>query len=253
MKNINNTLRSSKQMRISAIHLNSTPIHGGALRKLRIIFLFIAFALSLVPGAASAQDSLLLDAAPDIQYTVLDSLHLKLLDLEIEKAKLEVEQSDFWHRFIPQIHATISFGVNDLFFIDPATFNSYVFPNDAYRITLSLSLSELLNFSKQSEAQLKLEQAITTYQSEKEKRILFINTLCQQQITLDKLIALAEEEFTIKESIIKFNDLRFQQGKIEYDALVNSKLDLLPAKKTLLQLDKQKKDIQARLSKGVFQ
>ena len=43
----------------------------------------------------------------------------------------------------------------------------------------------------------------------------------------------------MKQEVLKFNELRFQQGKIEYDAFIRSKLDVLNVEKTIYRLNQQ--------------
>src|SRR5258708_7421271 len=74
-----------------------------------------------------------------------DSLQLRLLDIESKKLRYESERSDVWHRLIPSVTLTASAGWKDLIMLDPASPVPAFIPKDAYRITVGLSLSGILD------------------------------------------------------------------------------------------------------------
>ena len=86
----------------------------------------------------------------------LDSLRFQAFEIEIEQAQLEVMETDFLHRMIPQMHFSASMGFKDLFFADPSNNVLSVLPKDAYRLSLTLPINEVFGFSKHRWAELKL-------------------------------------------------------------------------------------------------
>jgi len=186
----------------------------------------------------------------DTTISQFDSLQLKLFDIEIARTQLDVTTTNFWHRLFPQIHVSASFGVKDIMFIDPNNYVPYVLPKDAYRLTLSISLSNIFDFTKNSKAKLELEKLETQLQTIKIRQTKLHALLSNQLSTLNELTTMLLEEMKMKEDIVKFNEMRFKQGKIEYDAMINSKLELLAIKKNLLYLNQQKLTIKSKLSIG---
>ena len=54
----------------------------------------------------------------------------------------------------------------------------------------------------------------------------------------DHIFAL-QQELAMKEDVLRFDELRFQQGKIGYDALIHSRLEVLHLKISLGSLKRQ--------------
>jgi len=93
-----------------------------------------------------------------------DTLRLKLLEIEMEKVRERSRNTGFWHRIIPKLSCSAGFGISDLIFVDPAYTTAALFPKDAYRFTLSMSLNEIIDASKHSEAELELEKLRVEYE-----------------------------------------------------------------------------------------
>jgi outer membrane protein TolC len=152
---------------------------------------------------------------------------LHQLEIDIQKAEKQVGQTNFFHRLIPQIGISASYGIGNLLFIDPYTTTTYILPKEAYRLSFSLSLSELFFSSKHSEALFQLTRLQTEYQHMK-----YLQEATQIALRLelldigDKLQSL-EKQLSMIQDLIHFNELRFEQGKIEYDALIRTKLEML--------------------------
>jgi hypothetical protein len=182
------------------------------------------------------------------QDLALDSLQLRLLQLEITMADQKMSETSFWRRILPQIHFSASFGVHDLVFIDPASFTPYILPRDAYRLTASLSLNDVLMSPSHSQAALELERlrgilALRTMQYARSRKIN------EQQLAAiqDDLKSLEKEE-AIAQDLLRFNHMRFEQGKIEFDALARTKLELLSIQRSIHRLQLQQSEIRLKLS-----
>ncbi len=220
-----------------------------------------------IPGAAFAQEDRSLwdsvvdgNAAPKRDYlndvlefdaSILDSLRLRALRIEIEQSHLQVSETNLLHRLMPQIHLSTTFGIRDIVFIDPSNTVPYVLPKDAYRLSISLSLSEVFDFSKHRAAELRLDRLEIDYARIQQQQVESRSKAQREFSELIGLLALLADEVKMKEDVLKFNDLRFQQGKIEYDALIRSKLDVLNVKKTIHQLTQQIDEIRFKLHGGV--
>ena len=180
----------------------------------------------------------------------IDSLQLHLQELRIEEAQLQLKQTDFWHRLLPQVHLSASIGMRDILFIDPSYNILSVLPKDAYRITFTLSLSDLFDFSKHQVAELKLMGLRADFERLRQQQQASQKKLQRELSGLESLNVLTSDELRMKEGVLKFDDLRFQQGKIQYDALIRSKLDVLNMKKTIYHLNQQINEIRFKLHDG---
>lgn len=182
------------------------------------------------------------------QNPSLDSLDLELLGIEIAKAEERVTETSFWNRITPQIHLSASFGMHDIMFFDPISFTSYILPRDAYRMTISLSLNEALTSPRHTQAILDLERLKAELSLRTIQQLHSRKSLEHQLIALQDQAALLEKEMSFIQELLHFNELRFQQGKIEFDVLTRSKLELSAAMRSLLQLRHQQAMIQSKLS-----
>ena len=185
-----------------------------------------------------------------VQSSSIDSLELVLLHFEIAKASEQVRETSFWRRIIPQIHLSASFGMHDLIFIDPGSFTPYILPRDAYRLTISLPLNEAINSSRHTEAtleldRLKAELSLRTTQRQQARR-----SLERQLQALQAESASLERDMSLIQELLHFNELRFQQGKIEFDALTRTKLELTSAMRTIMHIHQQEALIQLKLNYG---
>ena len=179
--------------------------------------------------------------------TIQDSLDLHLLELEIDKTRLSATQSNIWHRLIPRVSLSASLGVRDIFFIDPNTSLPYVLPRDVYRLTLTLSLSEVFNRSDHALAELQLEQLQTRFARLKDHQHTTRQLLRQKLLSLDTETRLLRDQIRMSEDIIRFRQLLFEQGKLHYDVLIRSQLDLLDARKSLNRLNVQQAELRLQV------
>ena len=181
---------------------------------------------------------------------ILDSLDIRLLQIEIAKAEVRVTETSFWPRIIPQVHISASFGMHDIVFVEPSTFTPYILPRDAYRLTISLSLNDVFGFSKHTQALLELQRLRTEESHLTIKQLQSRKSLEQQLDALQDQADLLEKELSFIKELLRFDELRFQQGKIEFDALIRSKLELISATKSIMQLHQQEALIRQKLTSG---
>jgi outer membrane protein TolC len=157
----------------------------------------------------------------------IDSLELSQLALGIQKAEDQVSRTGLLYRLIPEVHVSASYGIGDLLFIDPSSTSTYILPKDSYRLSFSLSLSELFFSSKHSEALLQLSIQQTEYHHKIFLQQKNRSILLQELSLLDERIHSLKTEISMIQDLFQFNQLRFNQGKIEYDVLIRTKLELL--------------------------
>jgi outer membrane protein TolC len=181
-------------------------------------------------------------------YRIIDSLEIHKLEIDIQKADEQATQTNIFHRLIPNISISASYGIGNLLFIDPSSYTTYVLPKDAYRLSLSLSISELLFSSKHSDAILQLSRLQTEYQHMKYlQEATQIALRLELQDIGEKLKSL-EKQLSMIEDLIHFNELRFEQGKIEYDALLRTKIELLSLQTNINNIKHQQAQLLLKLS-----
>jgi len=189
----------------------------------------------------------------NVAIAELDSLKLHLLDIEIEKAQERLNETSLWKRLIPQVHLSASLGLRDVVFIDQTTFTPYIIPRDAYRLTISFSLTGIFDFSKRSLARLEVEK-LSTERSHTILKLAESRKILEQQLSaLQEQLATLQKEMRIVQQLLRFNQMRFEQGKIEFDALLRTKLELLSVQKAVQRIQHQKAELQLKLSHGDVQ
>lgn len=207
----------------------------------RRLFILIACAIA---AAASARTAPQTDTAADV-FIPADSLHLRLLGIVAEKAALQAERTDFWHRLIPKVTVSAIWGTREVLFPDPGT--AYLLPKDSYRLTVSLSVDELLDFATHRSACLEHEKTAAESDEMRERMKLAREGLGATLAELDSLIRISSEETTIRESLFRYAERRFEHGKLAYEEFLRSKLDLLAAQKALISLGRRRVELLGKL------
>ena len=181
-------------------------------------------------------------------YRIIDSLQLHLLEVDIQKAEEQVVQTNFFHRLIPNMSISASYGIGNLLFVDPSSNATYVMPKDAYRLSLNLSLSELFFSSKHSDAMLQLSRLQTEYQHMKYLQQATQIALRLELRDIGEKLQSLEKQLSMIQDLIHFNEMRFEQGKIEYDALVRTKIEMLSLQTSINNLKTQQDQLLLKLS-----
>ena len=177
----------------------------------------------------------------------LDTLEIRLLEIQIREREGKLEETTFWRRLLQAIHFSASYGVRDVAFIDPTSYTPYLLPRDAYRVTLSLTLNDVLFSPAHSQALLEVEKlketlAIRRIQQARERIILE-----QQLRAIQTQLQFFEKEVAMVQELLRFNQLRFEQGKIEFDVLTRTKIELLNLQRSLDRLQHQQLELKLKL------
>ena len=179
--------------------------------------------------------------------SLLDSLDLQILATRVEQALVKVSQNSLVRRLIPRIYATASFGVKDVVFLDPLTADPYLLPHDAFRLTISLPITEIFDFTKQQQARLELQRLKTEYKRARIAQLKRRDGLAEKMARLNRQLKLLEKEEPIRARLVNYFELLFHQGKTDYDTLVHARLQLLSLKRSILQLQQRIADAQQEL------
>jgi outer membrane protein TolC len=180
-------------------------------------------------------------------YRIIDSLELHQLEIDIQKAEEQATQTNFFHRLIPQVSISASYGIGNLLFIDPTSTTTYIMPKDAYRLSLNLSISDLLFSAKHSEALQQLSRLQTEYQHMKYLQEAHRIALQLELNNIDYQLQSLCKQVSMIQDIIQFSELRFEQGKIEYDALMRTKLEMLSLQSNINALKHQQAQLLLKL------
>jgi len=178
---------------------------------------------------------------------VIDSLDLQMLELEIKGAEEEINGTSLWRRILPQVRISASYGIGNLLFVDFSTLTPLVMPKDDYRLTFSLSLNNILDFAKHSQAIARRNRLQLEYQRRQLALARTRKSLLLELRTLTDQLEFATKEISILRELVRFNELRFEQGKIEYDVLARSKLEVMNLQRNLNRLTAQKLQLLLRL------
>jgi hypothetical protein len=123
-----------------------------------------------------------------------------------------------------------------------------VLPKDAYRLSFNLSISELFFSSKHSDAILQLSRLQTEYQHMKYLQQATQIALRLELRDIGEKLQSLEKQLSMIQDLIHFNEMRFEQGKIEYDALVRTKIEMLSLQTSINNLKTQQDQLLLKLS-----
>lgn len=198
-----------------------------SLRRLAVPFCMIwTVGLMISVVHVSAQDA---SPGGEDSSVSIDSLELVLRRIGIEEARLKVQRTTWIRRLIPMVDFTAGLSLGNLLFVDAGSQVQAILPRDSYRLSASLSISGLVDNSDHHAAELELARRETAYELLRDRQRAKRHAIAGLR-TLQQLI---EQEAKMKEDVLTFNMIRFRQGKIGYDALIRSKLDILNVKKNV--------------------
>jgi hypothetical protein len=160
---------------------------------------------------------------PGATVAGLDSLERVLASLQVAKAAEAVESSCFWQRLV-SLDGGI--GMRDLAFPD-ASGGSLLLPKDSYRLTLSLSLSALIDGSAHTRAELQLAEMKTRFLILLRKQLLARLSLERKRAELSADLEALREEITLRHSAVACQELLFTQGHIDVRTVAAARIDLI--------------------------
>jgi outer membrane protein TolC len=138
--------------------------------------------------------------------------------------------------------------MHDIAFIDPTSYTPYVLPRDAYRVTFSVTLNDILFSPAHSQALVELEKLREMLATRRLQQARESKLLESQLMAIKSQIGVHEKELALVQELLRFNQLRFDQGKIEFDVLTRTKIELLSLQRSLNGLHHQQSEIQLKLT-----
>jgi outer membrane protein TolC len=169
----------------------------------------------------------------------LDSLELRILETRVQKARLRVSEASFFRRLIPRIQATASFGLKDVIFVDPLTADPYLLGHDSFRLTISLPVTDVFDFTRHETARLELAQLEMEYQKACIVQVRRRDALMGTVARLERHLELLREELPLKARLLTYREILFQQGKSDYDTLVRARLQILSLRRSILDAEER--------------
>ena len=165
-----------------------------------------------------------------------DSLEERIAELEQKRAALAVDESSFWSRLIPSLNLSAGFSFRDLVFIDPMTAVATYFPRDTYRITLSLSINDILDERRYERACASLEESSAKLGRLRAARAVKHDQEIHRLASIQSDLRFQQEELDLVQKLVRYYELQFEQGEIRFDALLRARLQLLNVRANILRL-----------------
>jgi hypothetical protein len=183
-------------------------------------------------------------------YALIDSFALLQKFLEIKKAEATADQLNVLHRLMPSISFSASYGIGNLVFIDPSTTAVYNIPKDSYRLSLSLSLSDIFKSYQREQALLQIQSLHMEYQHMKYLQQASQLAVHVELMDVEYKLQTLDKQETMMEDLQHFNELRFEQGKIEYDVLLHSKIEVMNIQAAIHNLKIHQAELQLKYREG---
>jgi outer membrane protein TolC len=156
-----------------------------------------------------------------------DSLAVALADVELRKALVEVARTSFLNRAIPKISIGATLGTRDLIFSETGAF---VLPTDSYRLTVSMSISDLLDNSAHERALLGAEEARLKEQDALERMRVNGEERSRKREDLESTLRLQLLEERRLLRIVQYHELLYSQGKTDMLPLERSRIEYARAR-----------------------
>lgn len=181
----------------------------------------------------------------DSAVRATDSLKVALIDMDIEKARLAASRSSLFARLIPKVTLSASIGMSEVLFPSSYEAAAFILPRDAYRVTFSLSLSEVFNTKDHQMALLDLEKLRVEGTLARLAQEEQYGRHRNRASALREELALLEEQLALLQAIVTFDTLLFQEGSIKYDTLARARLQVLAMKERICRLRLELQELSA--------
>jgi hypothetical protein len=212
------------------------------LRGVRLVIPRVALlaALHLAPPLSRGQLAEVGADAFTLPPKLLDSLALEKLDLEIAHARDRVRMTDFWHRLLPRVSLSAGFaGGGDLLILNPEDRTSPQILRSSFRISFSLPLSDVISDAEHQGAILDLKKLCLAW-AELQIRHAEAHRLARVQLAaLTEQRTILSEQLMLLDHVARFKQMQFDRGKLEFDALMRARMDLLSMRLRISALDHQ--------------
>ncbi len=157
--------------------------------------------------------------------------NLESLKFDIGISETKVSETSFISRSIPKITIGANFGAHKIFLFDNQDFNLPYPYSDGYYVLFSWNITNMLSFHKHKRALLELEKTKAAYSLEHDKLESTIRNYELKLAIFEKQISFIKEELESRKNIFELSEMKFNNGEIEFEDFIKSKLSLLSAQK----------------------
>jgi len=200
----------------------------------------LMMALHLAPLLSRAQIVEVQTNAFASSSGILDSLALARIELDIAQARERVRNTDFWHRLLPRVTLSAGFaGGGDMLILNPEDRASPQILRSSFRVSFSLPLSDAISDAEHQGALLDLKKLCLAWVELQIRHEEADRITSAQHSALTEQQAILSEQLTLLEHIARFRQMQFDRGKLEFDALIRARMDLLSMRLRISALDHQ--------------
>ena len=125
---------------------------------------------------------------------------------------------------MPRVSVEGGVGLSDIAF--PNAGGTIVLPKDSYRLTLSLSLSSLIEGSVHARAEIGVAESETRYSMLLQRQALARRALERKKRELEAELAVLRDVLALRGAALACLELLFAQGRADFRALAGSKVEL---------------------------
>jgi hypothetical protein len=224
----------------------SRSIHCCAIPYALTLFTIVARSISVAQVSVSGMNT-----ETSLSH-IQDSISLKRLELEIAYATERVLETDIWHRLQPRVMLSAGLaGGGDLLAFYPEEQLAPVIVRSSIRLSISLALSDLFSVADHEKAILDLRKLYLS-RTEISARIDHArNYARERRQSLLEEHQILTEQYRLMKDVHTFKQLQFERGKIDFDALTRSEMDLLSMKIRINRLEVDIHDVTRGIGQSV--
>ncbi len=224
----------------------SRSIHFCAISYALTLFAIVPRSISIAQVAPSAVNTV--TSLPHIQ----DSLSLERLELEIAYATERVLETDIWHRLQPKVMLSAGLaGGGDLLAFYPEEQLAPVIVRSSIRLSISLALSDLFSVADHEKAILDLRKLYLSRTEISARIDNARNYAREKRKSLLEEHQILTEQYRLMKNVHTFKQMQFDRGKIDFDALTRSEMDLLSMKIRINRLEADIRDVARGIGQSV--
>ncbi len=216
----------------------SRSIHFYAIPCALTLFAIVPRSISIAQVSASGMNT-----ETSLSH-IQDSLSLERLELEIAYATERVLETDLLHRLQPKVMLSAGLaGGGDLLAFYPDEQLAPVIVRSSIRLSISLVLSDLFSAADHEKAILDLRKL---YLSQAEISVRIDNARNYARDKRQNLLLeheILREQYRLMKNVHTFKQMQFDRGKIDFDALARSEMDLLSMKIRINRLEADIRDV----------
>lgn len=181
-------------------------------------------------------------------FNPVDTVSIELARLELARAEVNAGETGFWQKLIPKVQIGGTIGIREVAFHDPG--GALLFPKDSYRLSFSLSISDLLDGSKHDLALIDVRKAELTLQTALANQSQAHQALRKKAVAFLEELTLQREEMKMVISLAAYLEILFRQGKVDYRSVAGARISMVRLGYALRKTEREYLDLKMRLEEG---